>query len=164
MGRTRVAIARGVARAVAANGARRTTMIDIAAAAGIAKGTLYNHVRTKADAYQLCAEVEMDQLRDALASGTPAEGLAAAAEVVAAHPVLRALAEQEPGALAHLLLPGSRGADLRAALEADLAARLGPAAAPLALRWLLGVALVPGAPADRAAAVVLLAAPAGGGD
>src|SRR5204863_3827131 len=51
MGRTRVAVLDGASRAVEKHGARKTTMADIANLAGIAKGTLYNHFRTKDAVY-----------------------------------------------------------------------------------------------------------------
>ena len=39
----------GAARAFADHGLRRSTMQSVAAAAGVAKATLYNHFRTKDD-------------------------------------------------------------------------------------------------------------------
>ena len=47
MGRTRLGLLAGAARAFAEHGLRRSTMQSIAVAAGVAKATLYNHFRTK---------------------------------------------------------------------------------------------------------------------
>ena len=47
MGRTRLGLLAGAARAFADQGLRRSTMQSVAAAAGVAKATLYNHFRTK---------------------------------------------------------------------------------------------------------------------
>ena len=55
MERTRAAVLDGAARAVEKHGARRATMGDIAVLAGIAKGTLYNHFRTKDAVYAAAA-------------------------------------------------------------------------------------------------------------
>src|SRR3954447_2779947 len=78
MGRTRVAVLDGAARAVEKHGARKATMADIASLAGIAKGTLYNHFRAKEAVYAAaldagirsladeCVTVARDDLADAL--------------------------------------------------------------------------------------------------
>jgi AcrR family transcriptional regulator len=159
MGRTRAAIAAGTAECIRRTGARKTTMIDIAATAGIAKGTLYNHVRTRTEAYQLLAEAEVARLvqivRDA---DGPAEALRAAGEAVATHPVLRALAESEPGALAIVALPGPLTDSGRDAVSAALIDAVGAHAAPLALRWLTGLMFDPGDADDRAAEATSIAA------
>ena len=62
MQRTRAAVLDGAVRAVEKHGARRTTMADIAMLAGVAKGTLYNHFRTKEAVYSATAEAELRSL------------------------------------------------------------------------------------------------------
>jgi AcrR family transcriptional regulator len=175
MGRTRLAIGEGVAQCLVARGARKTTMIDIASAAGIAKGTLYNHVRTRAEAYLLCAELEVERVVDLLRDGpelqrsadqslaAPAQAeaarrLGAVAEAIAHHPVVRALAGGEPAALATALTAGPPAASLREEVRRALAGVVGEQASDLAVRWLLSLLFDAGSPAQRADAVNFLVA------
>jgi AcrR family transcriptional regulator len=62
MARTRAGLLDGARRAVGARGTRRTTMNDIAAQAGVAKATLYNHFRTKDDVWSALVEAEVRAL------------------------------------------------------------------------------------------------------
>src|ERR687890_2826907 len=70
MGRTRLGLLTGAARAFAEHGLRRSTMQSVAAAAGVAKATLYNHFRTKDQVAAALLAAELDRLT-ALASGLP---------------------------------------------------------------------------------------------
>jgi AcrR family transcriptional regulator len=134
MGRTRLGLLAGAARAFAEHGLRRSTMQSIAAAAGVAKATLYNHFRTKDEVAAVLLATELDRLT-ALAAGLPLEqALAALSDELGAHPVLRRLAATEPEVLAALLAAALR-------VDAD--------AAELAGRWLLGVVLQPGRSTTR---------------
>jgi AcrR family transcriptional regulator len=157
MGRTRAGLLDGAARAFADAGLRATTMQSIARAAGVAKGTLYNHFRTKDEVARTLLARELRRLADAAAARPPAEALAGLADELAGHPVLRALRQCDPEVLVELLaVPGERWA----ALTAELAGVLGvpPDAAELPARWLLGVVLQPGCPAGRQRAAAQLAA------
>lgn len=169
MGPTRAALLAAAGQCLVAAGARRTTMLDIALAAGVAKGTVYNHFRTRDDLYRALAESELDRIL-ALAADTAREhgaaaGLRAAALTLREHPVIRRLRAHEPEVLTALLLaagtPAAAAAWARArAGVADLAA---PGAADLALRWLVSWTLLPGdGDGDGACGgVELLAAAAG---
>ena len=96
MGRTRAGLLAGAARAFAEHGLRRSTMQSIAAAAGVAKATLYNHFRTKDEVAAALLAAELDRLA-ALAAALPLDqALAALSDEFGAHPVLRRLAETEP--------------------------------------------------------------------
>jgi len=162
MGRTRSAVAAGTAAAIREHGARKATMIDIAAAASIAKGTLYNHVRTRSEAYQLLAETEVARLVELLRSeGDPARALREAGDFVANHPVVRSLADREPAALAVVCLPGPLTASSRALVDAAAERLVGSAGAPLVVRWLLSLLLEPGDEATRAAQATALVATVG---
>jgi AcrR family transcriptional regulator len=148
MGRTRAGLLAGAARAFADHGLRRSTMQSIAAAAGVAKATLYNHFRTKDEVAAALLAVELDRL-SALAATLPRdEALAALSDELGAHPVLRRLAAAEPEALTALLAVGPEQ-------WAELTGRLGTAlrvdddGAELAARWLLGVVLQPGRSTTR---------------
>ena len=99
MERTRAAALDGAVRAVEKHGARRATMADIAALAGIAKGTLYNHFRTKDAVYAGAVEAGVRALADeagAAARDDMADALALAAERLGSHPALRRVAAEEP--------------------------------------------------------------------
>ena len=148
MGRTRLGLLAGAARAFADRGVRRSTMQSIAAAAGVAKATLYNHFRTKDEVVAALLAAELDRLT-VLAAGLPTDlALAALSDELGAHPVLRRLASTEPEDLLGLL---AVDADRWAALTDRLAQALGLDAdgAELAARWLLGVVLQPGRSTTR---------------
>jgi len=164
MNRTRAGLLSGAARAFAEHGVRRSTMQSIAAAAGVAKATLYNHFRTKDEVAAALLAVELDRL-SALAASLPRDqALGALSDELGAHPVLRRLAVTEPEALTALLAVDSeQWAQLSSRLAAAL--QVDGDGAELVGRWLLGVVLQPGRSttrhrlADRLAAA-LVAAPA----
>jgi AcrR family transcriptional regulator len=148
MNRTRQGLLAGAARAFAEHGLRRSTMQSIAAAAGVAKATLYNHFRTKDEVAAALLATEVDRLTT-LAEELPLEAaLAALSDELGAHPVLRTLAVTEPETFSGLL---TVGAERWADLVGRLAAALGLEAddAELAGRWLLGVVLQPGRSTTR---------------
>ncbi|HVB27083.1 MAG TPA: helix-turn-helix domain-containing protein, partial [Mycobacteriales bacterium] len=115
MDRTRAAVLEGAVRAVEKYGARRATMADIAALSGVAKGTLYNHFRTKDAVYVATLEQAIRDLgaeAAALALSQPGTvGLTAAlsyaAERIATSPALRRLALEEPGTAMSLAAVGT---------------------------------------------------------
>lgn len=169
MARTRAGLLEGARRAVGTQGTRRTTMNDIAAQAGVAKATLYNHFRTKDDVWSALVEAEVRAVADECAELGLAEALGLAARRLSEHPALRQVAETEPVALAGLLARRPTAAGWQAA-EETVRARLaadGLAGDDLVLRWLgshlatpapgpsirtSAEALVRGLPADPAAA------------
>jgi len=157
MGRTRAGLLDGAFRAFAQQGVRRSTMQSIAAAAGVAKGTLYNHFRTKDDVTAALLAAELERLTATAAALPLPDALAALSDELGAHPVLRRLAESEPEVLTSLVAmsPESWGA-----LVGRLAASLGVdgESAELAARWLLGVVLQPGRSTLRHRHAVRLAA------
>ena len=156
MNPTRRGLLEGAARAFADNGLRRSTMQSIAAAAGVAKATLYNHFRTKDDVARALLAVEFDRLTDLAAARSPGEALAALSDALGGHPVLRRLAEVEPDVLAGLLaVDADRWAGLRDRLAGAL--RTDADGADLAARWLLGVVVQPGRSIDRHRQAALLA-------
>jgi AcrR family transcriptional regulator len=157
MNRTRSGLLSGAARAFAEHGLRRSTMQSIAAAAGVAKATLYNHFRTKDEVAAALLAVELDRLSDLAASLPRDQALATLSDELGAHPVLRRLAETEPETLTSLLGVGTeRWAELTARLGAAL--RVDGDGAELAGRWLLGVVLQPGRSTTRHRLAARLAA------
>ncbi|MGY1743193.1 MULTISPECIES: TetR family transcriptional regulator [unclassified Blastococcus] len=148
MSRTRAGLLRGAATAFAATGLRDTTMQAIAAAAGVAKATLYNHFRTKDDVVRALLAAELGALADEAAALPPVEALVLLADAVAEHPVLRTLAGTDPGPLVALLgADPQRWAEMTALLAEVLRADADGAEA--AGRWLLGLALQPADPPAR---------------
>jgi AcrR family transcriptional regulator len=140
MARTRVGVLDAAARVVAERGTRRTSMTDIAAAAGVAKGTLYNHFRTKDEVWTALAESEVVRLADECRDLPLPAALEHAASRIATHPAVRRLADDEPPVLAALAQPSPSAAGwvaARDAVEAALArAGADVGAADLVLRWL----------------------------
>ncbi len=159
MSRTRIALLDGAARAVEVSGTK-IAMAQVAAAAGVAKATLYNHFRTR-DA--VLAALVVDQVRRIVDEqhGKPLEVvLADAALAISVHPVRRGLARVEPATLAALGRIDDRA-------EAWQLARAGVAAAlavasrggiDVVLRWLASFVMTPAGPAVIAADVAVLIA------
>jgi AcrR family transcriptional regulator len=145
---TRRGLLEGAARAFAENGLRRSTMLSVAVAAGVAKATLYNHFRTKDEVARELLAVELDRLTAEASARPPAEALATLSDELGAHPVLRRMAVTEPEAFATLLAVDTVGwAQLRDRLATAL--RTDADGAELAGRWLLGVVVQPGRSLDR---------------
>ena len=150
--RTRTALLAAAATCVERDGVRRTTMSEIAATAGVAKATLYNHFRTKDDVLAALVDAQVASLGSTCAQAAADRGLAAALEVAAAELAgsgpLRRVAKEEPGLLAPLAVPGEgRGWEAaRTAVTSVLTAAGVPAdaaAVELVLRWLLSQLLWP---------------------
>lgn len=169
MQRTRAAVIDGAVRAVEKHGARRTTMADIAMLAGVAKGTLYNHFRTKEAVYSATVDAGIRTLGEecvTVARDDLSEALALAAERIGASAALRRVAMEEPAVLADLVTIGTDGAwasareAVRDCLQAA-AARTDPVAVDLVLRWLVSFVAVPGHELEAQAAAVAAAVSVG---
>jgi AcrR family transcriptional regulator len=153
MARTRAGLLEGALRAVASRGTRRTTMNDIAASAGVAKATLYNHFRTKEDVWSALVEAELSGLAADCAALPLADALVLAATRISQHPALRRIAQAEPAVLATLLVADPAGPGWRLARDAvhrQLASAgvCGPDVygADVVLRWLASHLAVPADP------------------
>jgi AcrR family transcriptional regulator len=172
MARTRAGLLDAAATVLAERPPKQVAMADIAAAAGVAKGTLYNHFRTKADVWAALAEREIGRLADACTEvctevggepggtrgGSPAgtvgrdsrlsEALVLAARAVATHPGLRQVAAHEPGALLELVTSRRDSPPWLAARRAVDALLAGAgrdrSGADLVLRWLSSYLWAPG--------------------
>ncbi|MFI5956969.1 helix-turn-helix domain-containing protein [Cryptosporangium sp. NPDC051539] len=161
MGRTRASLLDAAVRLIADRGTRRTSMTDIAQAAGIAKGTLYNHFRNKDEVFAALVEAEVVLIADEC-RGLPLEdALAVAAIRLDTHPALRRVADDDPAALAALVgahpdAPGRRAAHAAAA-DALSASGRDPRGAELVVRWLASHLAWPD-PDDSEASARLLSA------
>lgn len=165
MQRTRAALLDGAVRAIEKHGARRTTMADIAMLAGVAKGTLYNHFRTKEAVYSATAAAGLTSLADecrTVAAEDLSEALALAADRIGSHPALRRIAADDPAALAGLVTVGESGgwAAARGAV-ADVLNAAGVSSQPsrveLVLRWLVSFIAAPGRDVEAQAAAIAAA-------
>jgi AcrR family transcriptional regulator len=162
MDRTRAALLGGAAKAVTATGTR-ITMAQVAAAAGVAKATLYNHFRTRDAVLAALVEHQVDEIIDAQAGKPLGTALADAAAVIADHPVRRGLARVEPAVLASLGRIDDAAAGwqhARAAVGAALAAEARDGVDTV-LRWLASFILSDATPQsiDRDVAVLLAGLP-----
>jgi AcrR family transcriptional regulator len=145
MGRTRAAVLSGAVLAIEKHGLRRMTMADVAAAAGVAKATLYNHFRAKPDVVVAVVEAESRALADACAVVAARDGLAAAlayaAETVSAHAALRRVVAEEPAEALALLTLSGRGRAVADELTARVCAHAGvdldEAGRDVIRRWVL---------------------------
>ncbi len=167
MARTRAAVLDGAGRAIEKHGSRRATMSDIATLAGVAKGTLYNHFRTKDAVYSAALDSGLRTLAAecvAVAADDLADALTLAAERLSSAPALRRVATDEPAVHAALVAVGSSPA-WRAAREAiaEVLAAAGrstaPASVELVLRWLTSYVGTSGAEVEAQAAMLAAALP-----
>jgi AcrR family transcriptional regulator len=164
MNRTRVALLDGARRSVEVS-ATKITMAQVAAAAGVAKATLYNHFRTREAVLSALLAAEVAKLVDEFASQPLSDALGGAANAISRHPALRTLARIEPGTLAALgrIDPSTDGwRSARESVAAVLSAG-SRGGTDTVLRWLASYLITPGSPASIAAdlAVVLRGLPAG---
>ncbi len=140
MARTRGKLLDAACRLVSERGLRKTSMTDIAIAAGIAKGTLYNHFRSKDEVFAALVEAEVALLAEECQGLGLADALTHAAWRIGTHPAVRRIASDEPAALAALLGSARDGAGWRTARLAAASALAGaghdPDAADLVTRWL----------------------------
>ena len=157
--RSRAAILDGARAAVLANGTS-ITMAQIAARAGVAKATLYNHFRAREDVLGELLLVEIDQLIGSVAHLPLPVALNQAAVAISEHPLLEALGSHDGTALAVLARVDVRSEGWARVAQATerLLARRGRRGTPTVLRWLASFVLAPADSDDIAADVSVLVA------
>jgi len=157
MNRTRAALLDGARRSVEMSGTKIT--MAQAAATGVAKATLYNHFRTRDAVLAALLSDEVARVVDEFSALPLAEALGGAANALARHPLLRALARVEPATLATLGCIDLSADAWRAARDAVASALAAESrgGTDTVLRWLASYLLTPASPASVAAdlAVVL---------
>jgi AcrR family transcriptional regulator len=159
MSRSRAALLDGARRAVEKSGTK-ITMAQVAAAAGVAKATLYNHFRTREAVLAALLADEVARLVDDAAGRPLAEALQRTAMSLSENPRLRVLARYEPATLAVLAridLSADGWRTARSAVEAALTAT-GRSGADLVLRWLASHVVTPSGPEAIASEVDVLIA------
>jgi AcrR family transcriptional regulator len=144
MSRTRAALLDGARRAVELN-ATKITMGQVAAGAGVAKATLYNHFRTREAVLSALLADEIRNLVDGLAGRPVADALSEAACALSENPMLRALARLEPATLAALARvdPSAEGWRQARSAVTTVLDRAGRGGADMVLRWLASHIMTP---------------------
>jgi AcrR family transcriptional regulator len=106
MPRTRDALLDAARSVVERDGLRALTMAAVAARAGLAKATLYNHFRTRSDVVEALVAREIEAVGSQALAAARAEGAAAgleaAARCVGQHGAVRRVAGTDPAALVRL--------------------------------------------------------------
>jgi AcrR family transcriptional regulator len=158
MARSRAAILAGAYKSVEVSGTR-ITMAQVAAAAGVAKATLYNHFRTRDEVLAALLTAEVDRAIEQLEHLELHEALCRAAALISEHPLLESLGG-EPQILSSLSHIDVRVGGWRQIAEAvdALLARHGLRGTPTILRWLSSFVLSPADSADIALDVQVLMA------
>jgi AcrR family transcriptional regulator len=159
MNRTRAALLVGAARAVAQSGTR-ITMAQVAAAAGVAKATLYNHFRVREAVLGALVLDQVESLVEDQAGKPLGVALVDAATAISTHPVRRGLADVEPAVLATLGRIDYSAAGWERARSAVAAALAGESrdGAETVLRWLASYLLTESGPEAIARDVAVLLA------
>jgi len=157
--RSRTAILDGARRAVEVSGTK-ITMAQVAAAAGVAKATLYNHFRARDQVLLALLVDEIDRAVAAIAHLDLADALTQAALLVSEHPLLEALAAEDTATLAALARVDVRSDGWIRVAEAteSLLNRSGRWGTPTVLRWLSSLVIAPADERDIAADVEVLVA------
>lgn len=156
---SRAAILAGARSTVLANGSS-ITMSQIAARAGVAKATLYNHFRAREEVLAELLLAELEELIATVAHLRLPEALNLAAVAVSEHPLLEALGREDGAALAVLarIDVGSAGWARAAQATERLLAAHGRRGTPTVLRWLSSFIIAPADAYDIAADVEVLVA------
>jgi AcrR family transcriptional regulator len=159
MNRTRAALLDGAHRAVEVSGTR-ITMAQVAAAAGVAKATLYNHFRTREAVLSALLVHEVTVLVEEFAAAPLADALSGAATAISRHPVVRALARIEPATLAAVACIDTSAEGWQIAGDGVARALAGAnrGGADTVLRWLASYIVSPAGPTAVAADLAILLA------
>jgi len=159
MNRTRAALLTGAARAVEVSGTK-ITMAQVAAAAGVAKATLYNHFRTREAVLAALVVHQVDAIIDDQAGKVLGVALIDAATAISTHAVRRGLVQVEPAVLAAVGRVDDSAAGwqhARVAVAAALAAESRDGV-DIVLRWLASFLLTEAEPESIACDVAVLLA------
>jgi len=162
MARTRTALLLGAREAIAANGVRATSMIDVADYGKVARATLYNHFRSKEELWQALIADEIEQLVELFNEHSAlSDGLFAVATYIADHQPLRTIVRLEPEVLARLTTiddsPQWQAVRSRIGEIARRHKLDDQTAVDLIFRWLLSQVANPLAPEQRVSSAALVA-------
>lgn len=153
MDRARAAAVQGAMEVLVRRGVAKLTMAEVADRSGLARATLYNHVRDKDALLALVVGHEAEVIASLVHhASSVAQGLTAAAEAVVQHPVVTALRAKEPLALQplHQVAASEAALDLATWAMTRRGREAEPALVDLVLRWLVSEAIEPSDPRTRA--------------
>jgi AcrR family transcriptional regulator len=150
MERARSGILAAAADLVAAGGSGAVTMSSVARRAAVAKATVYNHFRDRAELLNALVATEGERLVAHCRVVPPDGQLMAAAEWISSSPALAGLRRHDAAALVDLVDVVAASSQAHAAV-----ATWCPPGGDVddALRWLLSFAVVPGGSGQSAADV-----------
>jgi AcrR family transcriptional regulator len=157
MDRTRAALLDGARRAVATSGTK-ITMAQVAAAAGVAKATLYNHFRTREAVLAALLAADVQAVIDSVTGLPLPDALATAATLISDHPVPRALIAFDPAVLVRLATVDLRTDGWQRAHDAvhGLLIAADRRGTDAVLRWLASLLINPASSGDIAGDVGVL--------
>jgi len=158
MARSRAAILEGARKSVEVSGTR-ITMAQVAAAAGVAKATLYNHFRTREEVLEAVLLSEIEGIVHRVDHLELNEALLRAASAISEHSLLETLGyEQQTLAMLSRVDVRSKGWLCVAEAVEGMLARRGVRGTPTVLRWLSSFILSPADPVDIAIDIRVLVA------
>lgn len=154
MERARAAAISGALAVLSKRGAKALTMAEVADAGGLARATLYNHVRDKQSLFALVLANEARTLGDLfVAESTWPKALTRASQFIAEHPALVGIRANDPQSLAPISAPGAGWDAVRELAREALVARGSKgtdAQVDVVLRWLTSFVIEPGDADSRA--------------
>lgn len=158
---TRAAIAQAARQSLAAGGLSALTMSGVAERSGLARATVYNHVRDRSELLGLVVESLLQQAQSlAQEPQDPARLLQVWADWVATDPCVAGLREHDPATLVSavggVLQLDDAVADVGVSALARVGAHADLSAVETVVRWLTGFALHPGEPAAREVSAQIL--------
>lgn len=163
MERARSAAIAGAIDVLAKRGAKALTMAEVADEGGLARATLYNHVRDKQSLFHLVLGHEARVAANLFTSeSTLPKALTRTAQFIAEHPALVGVRANDPLSLAPLTVPsaGEGWTAIRELTRQALVARGSkgtPAQVDVLLRWLTTFIVEPSDDASRASQASTLA-------
>ena len=155
MERARAAAISGAIAVLAKHGAKALTMAEVADEGGLARATLYNHVRDKQSLFQLVIGHEARVVATLFANeATLPKALTRASQFIAEHPALVGVRTHDPLSLAPIAVPtaGEGWNAIRELTRQALVARGSkgtPAQVDVLLRWLTSFVVEPSDAASR---------------
>ncbi len=147
MGRARSGILQASADLVAEHGLKGVTMAAVSRRAGLAKATVYNHMRDRDELISALLADQWRQLRSTCAAAPHETRLTVAATWISESPVLAGIRRHDAGALVRL---AEQSLTDEAVLDEVATWAPDGADAEAALRWLMSFAVAPHAPQHAA--------------